>query len=74
MSYVIRDEKGTMLIEVPNSLAQEIIDRCKGFFRDRLTQKGTKQVCFELSEDCVFTVSAGLYVYFWKGSILIPKD
>jgi len=73
MSYVIRDKIGTLLMEIPNSLAQAIIVRHKGFFRDRVTKKGAKQVCFELSEDCIFTASAGFAVYFWKGSVLIPK-
>jgi len=74
MSYVIRDESGIKLMDVPNAFAQEIMGNCKGFFRERLTQKGTKQVCFELTEDYLFNIPAGIDVYLWKNSVLIPKD
>ena len=76
MSYVIRDESVVKLMEVPNSIAQAIISKSKGYFRERLSQKGTKQVCFELTQDYTVNilVGDGVDVYLWKGSVLIPKD
>jgi hypothetical protein len=76
MSYVLRDEKGIMRMELSASVAKRMMDSCPGYFRPYHSKNKNKPVtAFQFTEDMVadLPVDSGK-IYFWSGDILIPKN
>jgi len=74
MSYILRSKAGVILFKCSNSIAQDMIEHSKGFFRPYQNIEMQKSVpVYQFSKPISFEVS-GIKVFIWEDSILIPLD
>jgi hypothetical protein len=71
MTYVIRDERGTLIAEVKNDIFHKITRGVPGYFKT-ITRNGTVKTVYEVTEDTK-TSFLGFTFYMWSGYVLIPK-
>lgn len=74
--YTIRDAQGTLLMRIVGKSVQDMFTKLKGVWRT-CQEKGEKRtVCYELSQDRVWTSETphgAFQMYLWKGTKIIKE-
>jgi len=72
MKYTIRTKKaGILIAEVKGRVANGIMSHADGVWREYKTDNYDGN-CFELTEDCSYTLHQGITVFLWAGYLIIP--
>ena len=70
--YNIRTEKGTLIAQVDNTVADRIIRSSQGQFRPYCVDGREPVTAYELTDDLVFGMEA-FKLFLWAKTLMIPK-
>lgn len=76
MGYIIRDNEGCMIAEIPDSIANNFFNETNGYFKKSFTNSGKEKICFIVKEAKKLSFilkEKELKLYIWEDYILEPN-